>query len=85
MSLSPLEAQFQRVADELTRRWPGPELEPYLDQLIYDPRGRRQGFPFDVMSELLFLAELRWWMKHDSASDAAVAAESFSFGGPRKT
>jgi hypothetical protein len=81
MSQSAIEAQFQRVADEIAKRWHSPaEIDHYLSQLICDPRGRRQGFPLDVMSDILFLSEIRWWMAHDNASDAAIAPEQFSFG-----
>lgn len=85
MSLSLLEVQFPRVASELVQRWADPELDSYLDQLISHTRDGRQGFPLEVMSELLFLSELRWWMTHSNASEAAIAGERFSFGGPRKT
>ena len=83
MSACPLEALFPRIAQELVSRWPTPKLELYLDNLIYDPRGGRQGFPLDVMSDLLFLAELRWWMTHKQG-EAAVSLDEFSFGGAPK-
>ena len=82
-SLSPLETQFQRIADELVALWPGSGLEPYLDQLIYTPRYGRHGFPLEVMSDLLFLAEVRWWMTHETGN-AAFSPDQFSFGLPRK-
>jgi len=89
MSASSLEAKFPRIASELAIRWADPELDaeldPYLDQLISHTRDGRQGFPLEVMSELLFLSELRWWMTHNNASEAAMAGERFSFGGPAKT
>ncbi len=86
MTQSALEAQFQRVADEIAKRWQTPaDIDHYLAQLICDPRGRRQGFPLDVMSDILFLSEIRWWMAHDQASDAAVAPDGFRFGDSGKT
>ena len=85
MSASSLEAKFPRVASELAQRWADPELDPYLDQLISHTRDGRQGFPLEVMSDLLFLSELRWWMTHNNASEAAMAGERFNFGGPAKT
>ena len=85
MSLSPLEAQYQRVVDELTERWADPGLDAYLDELISCRRDGRQGFPLEVMSDLLFLSELRWWLTHSDASEAAISAERFSFGGPPKS
>lgn len=83
MSLSPLEAHYQRIALELTQRWDAPETDAYLDELISCSRDGRQGFPLDVMSDLLFLSELRWWLTHSDASEAAISAERFSFGPPR--
>jgi len=83
MSLSPLEAHYQRIALELTQRWDEPETDVYLDDLISCSRDGRQGFPLDVMSDLLFLSELRWWLTHSDASEAAISAERFSFGPPR--
>ena len=83
MSLSPLEAHYQRIALELTQRWDEPETDAYLDDLISCSRDGRQGFPLDVMSDLLLLSELRWWLTHSDASEAAISAERFSFGPPR--
>ena len=83
MSLSPLEAHYQRIAIELTQRWDDTDLDAYLDELISCSRDGRQGFPLDVMSDLLFLSELHWWLTHSAASEAAISAERFSFGPPR--
>ena len=83
MPLSSLEANYQRIADELVRRWDDRGIDTYLDELIGCTREGRQGFPLDVMSDLLFLSELRWWLTHSNASEAAIAAERFSFGPPR--
>lgn len=80
MSLSPLEAHYQRIALVLTQRGDEPELDAYLDELIGCMRDGRQGFPLEVMSDLLFLSELRWWLTHSDASDVAISAERFSFG-----
>jgi hypothetical protein len=85
MSLSSLEAQFPRVASELVQRWSGPDVDAYLDQLISHTREGREGFPLEVMSDLLFLSELYWWLTHSNASEAALSGERFSFGGPAKT
>ena len=84
MSISLLEAQFPRIASELVERWLSPELDAYLDQLISHTREGRQGFPLEVMSDLLVLSELRWWLTHSGASAAAISAERFSFGGVAK-
>lgn len=84
MFASPLEAQFPRVASELARRWDDSEVDAYLDELISHTRDGREGFPLRVMSDLLFLSELRWWMTHSNACEAAMAGERFTFSGPAK-
>ncbi|HYW92951.1 MAG TPA: hypothetical protein VFA95_10945 [Gammaproteobacteria bacterium] len=56
--LSAIEAQFPRVAAEITHLWPGARCHRYLDSLIIDDRGDRHGFDQDVMAEILFLREI---------------------------
>ena len=44
---------FPRIANELAALWSEQEeLTDYLDELLMDRRGRRQGFPARVLSEL---------------------------------
>src|SRR5262249_47212941 len=44
---------FPRIANALAALWSAPEeLTSYLDDLLVDKRGRRQGFPVRVLSEL---------------------------------
>ena len=48
--------QFPRVANSIARAWDDAEaLRAYFDSLLVDRRGGRQGFPPDVLSELLTL------------------------------
>ena len=42
--------------DEL---WDRPEIQDYFSELIIDKRGGRQGFPKEVLAEILMLRELR--------------------------
>lgn len=51
-----LEDQFPNLLKRLTVMWGEPEALALLQKLIVDERGGRQGFPFDVMSELLTLS-----------------------------
>lgn len=53
--LSSLEQRYPRVTLELVERWGKPSLESFLDNLILDSRGGRQGFAPDAMEELLLL------------------------------
>jgi uncharacterized protein len=56
--VSALEAQFPRIAEKIVLLWGYPELERFFEKLMYDDRGDREGFPPDVMSELVFLGLL---------------------------
>jgi CheY-like chemotaxis protein len=53
--LSALEQRYPRVTLELVERWGKPSLEGFLDNLILDSRGNRQGFAPEAMEELLLL------------------------------
>jgi hypothetical protein len=58
--LAPVE-QFQHIVDKLNYLWGYPEVTIYLESLIMDTdptRGRRQGFPPAVKSDILFLYNL---------------------------
>ena len=62
-STLPVEAQprslmykFPRIANLLAAMWPDPNsLRRYIDDLLVDKRGNRQGFPVDVLKELFEL------------------------------
>jgi hypothetical protein len=48
--------QFPRIANQLAAVWSEtPSVRSYLDGLLVDDRGHRQGFPQDVLSELISL------------------------------
>ncbi len=53
-----LERQFKRIADKIAESWPSPECGRYIDSLLVDSRGGRQGFPSEVISELFLLHAL---------------------------
>ncbi len=47
---------YARIANILATSWDDPDAtSAYFDQLLVDRRGHRQGFPPDVMAELLAL------------------------------
>jgi len=62
--LSAIERRFSRVAQELATRWKRDDINTYLDSLLLDDRGNRQGFPAEVLEELMFLSNLRWQLQH---------------------
>lgn len=53
-----LEKQFPRVVDKILLMWGAKEFPEFLSTLMIDTRGGRQGFPFDVIQELMFLQEI---------------------------
>lgn len=53
-----LEGMHPRLIRNLTGTWRTPEGCAYLKKLIIDDRGSREGFPAEVMSELLLLSEI---------------------------
>jgi hypothetical protein len=47
-----------RICTRIQQLWGSPECEGYINDLVIDTRGNRQGFPPDVMEELLYLGRL---------------------------
>ena len=53
-----LAIQFPRIANRLSRFWDSPGMiEEYFRELLVDKRGRRKGFPKNVVAELHALAQ----------------------------
>lgn len=78
--LSAIERRFSRIALELAGRWQVGDIDAYLDGLLLDERGNRQGFPPDVLEEIMFLSSLRWQLKHPRFTRADEGlVEQFSF------
>ncbi len=55
---SALEINYPRLNKQLSAIWPSIESFEFIDSLIIDDRGGRQGFNADVMEEILFLKEI---------------------------
>jgi hypothetical protein len=53
---SALENQFPRIAEKVALLWGHPEMDTFFANLAMDTRGDREGFPPEVMSELMFLS-----------------------------
>jgi hypothetical protein len=53
-----LEANFARIASQITLLWGYPEMDTFFSKLWIDDRGNRAGFPKPVMEDLMFLASL---------------------------
>lgn len=55
---SAVECSYPHVAAGLCKFWGSEKCQDYLEGLLFDRRGGRQGFPPDVSTELLFLYNL---------------------------
>lgn len=64
--VSALETLYPRICAGLVQMWFRDGIDAYLDGLILDDRFDRQGFPIEVIDELLFLSELRWTLSHQT-------------------
>jgi ankyrin repeat protein len=53
-----LEAKFSRIFNKVLDMWGNPELDTFFEGLMMDKRGGRQGFPMDVMNDILLLSRL---------------------------
>jgi hypothetical protein len=63
---SAIESRFPHIARELGALWHTDQIELYLDSLLIDTRGGRQGFPAEVLDELMFLSGMRWHIRHET-------------------
>lgn len=83
MSESAIERRFMRIANELIKRWKGPDIDAYLESLLIDTRGNRMGFPEDVLEEIMLLAGVRWYLEKIALTETLETQESpkdeFSF------
>ncbi len=52
---STLEQKFPRIAHKLTLVWPGESCALFLQELVVSERNTRQGFPADIVEDLLLL------------------------------
>lgn len=52
-----LEAQYDRILSKLELLWDSPEIHDYFSDLLIDKRGGRQGFPKEVLNEIIVLRE----------------------------
>lgn len=78
--VSAIERRFSRIANELVKRWQRDDIDAYLNSLMLDDRGNRQGFPPEVLEEIMFLSSIRWQMLHPSFSRADEGLiDQFSF------
>jgi len=76
-----LELRYARVLNRIAELWLSPQLDHYFEELLVDRRGGRQGFPAEIMSELMAL-----YAKHTSivAANAKDPLDPWGFEAMRK-
>jgi hypothetical protein len=53
-----LAVRFPRIVNKMAQLWRQPrQMDRYLDELLVDTRGTRQGFPLRILAELVRLEE----------------------------
>lgn len=78
-SISAIEARFPHIARRLEALWQTPQIDLYMDSLLIDTRGSRQGFPPDVLDELMFLSGMLWHLQTAGNTDDLQKPDVFSF------
>lgn len=75
-----LENKFARVFNNIMSVWGTSQADAYFNSLFFDERGGRQGFPEDVMREILFMARLHDKFKNvrDRRADDVWSNEVFA-------
>ena len=77
--LCALERLYPHICEEIVRRWGGEDIEAYLTNLIVATRHDRQGFPWEVISELIFLNDLVWQVNHDGMNAEVESHDAGDF------
>jgi ankyrin repeat protein len=70
-----LEERFDRILVNIEKLWGTPEIEDYFTDLIIDRRGGREGFPKDVLDDILRLRDFHHAeiLRKVNARDLALA------------
>ncbi|HSG62609.1 MAG TPA: ankyrin repeat domain-containing protein [Pseudomonadales bacterium] len=54
-----LQRHYERILNKIDTAWDSPDIEEVFSDLIIDRRGGRQGFPLDVLNDIIRLKEFR--------------------------
>jgi ankyrin repeat protein len=76
---SRLGERYPRILDRIAELWGTTQIDQYLQELLLDTRGGRQGFAPEVMSDLMFLHGL-----HVEVTQAAPAGDVWGREAVRK-
>jgi hypothetical protein len=77
-SKTTLEERFPRIVDSIVLMWGNKEMDTFFQKIMMDDRGDRQGFPPEVMSDLMFLSQL-----HNTAYPFQNASDTRYYNGIR--
>ncbi len=77
--LTALERLYPNICQEILRLWRHEEIDAYLQGLIVESRHDRQGFPWEVINDLMFLSDLSWQSRHDGARPEVVPSDGEEF------
>lgn len=78
-SFSELEQQFPRIVMRLVELWHHASCSEYLRSLLIDERGDRQGFPPEVINDLIMLDDIHW--SNANRQNMTNSSFEFSFSG----
>jgi hypothetical protein len=76
---SAIESLFPHIARKLTALWHTSQISLYMDSLLLDNRGGRQGFPEEVLDELMCLSGTLWHLHHTGVVEDFQHPDAFSF------
>jgi hypothetical protein len=66
-----LATRYPRIANRIAHEWKEPSAcQKDFDDLVYDTRGKRRGFPLDVHRELLILRDYYYGFDLELAKEA---------------
>lgn len=79
---STIEQRFPHIAKKLTALWLTEACAEFLSGLTVADRPGRQGFPLDVMEDLMMLYEINDMLISKPNLEKAAAAPTTTWGGP---
>ena len=65
------EEKYPRIVDKIAVLWGTGQMSKYFNELLFDDRGGRAGFPADVMTEIFRLSN-----HHESTKPSRSASEN---------
>ena len=78
---SSIEQDFPRIAEKLAVAWPSEACAMYITSLIVNKREARQGFPKDVVEDLLMLHAINDMLVRSDKRAPRTAANSAAYAG----